>query len=255
MDCGMMACEKVAMEYGLWSECSADCGKGYVSRSAQCVRSAGNKTTLLEDSRCTGGRLPLMQLCSGTSCSTPFWTVGRQQACSALCGGGISSADITCNKPQQRGVDATETACKDLDRPDVERRCNTSPCETYTWKVSAWAACSAPCGGTRTRTMSCVFAPLLLPLAHASAARIYTCLLICYCNIACSKPARFPIVQAYEPELLFAVCMYVLHRRQAGSTEAAGAQCESNPKYKQTPGHVCLCMCVCEFMHAVCLVC
>lgn len=78
--------------------------------------------------------------CSGPSCSGPYWRYSPWSACNATYGGGTASRSATCEAPEGQ-------ACTAGSKQATQRECNTAPCEAYAWRVGAWGACTATCGG------------------------------------------------------------------------------------------------------------
>ncbi len=96
--------------------------------------------------------------------SLPMWQTGDWSTCSAQCNGGTSTRRVVCRHiPTQRTLSdqacqtSTPTSLSTPKRPPSSRPCNSAPCILYTYRVGAWSACSAACGGgVRTRSVECV---------------------------------------------------------------------------------------------------
>ncbi|KAL5248186.1 hypothetical protein ACHWQZ_G017384 [Mnemiopsis leidyi] len=137
-------------DYGVWSECSADCGTGTKSRTRTCT----NPAPANGGADCVGEATET-QNCNTQPCPVDGgWSDnGNWSECSAECGRGTKTRTRTCTNPAPAngGADcvgeATET-----------QNCNTQPCPVDGgWSnFGDWSECSAECeGGTKTRTRTC----------------------------------------------------------------------------------------------------
>jgi hypothetical protein len=135
------------------STCTPTCGTGFQVARHLCVSSYGHVAPL---SKCEGVK-PGFQICKGPACDSPYYTYTPWSPCSETCGGGVSTRTPICNTPL--GVITDDSECSGIDNDVTSRSCNTSPCESYGWNVSAYSECDAPCGGKRSRTVSCMYVP------------------------------------------------------------------------------------------------
>jgi Thrombospondin type 1 domain len=136
-----------------------------MSHAVYCERAVGESKSIVPDARCKGTKPAQIETCAGDSCGKAAWGTGSWQACSVPCGGGKSSRIITCYKPggseNVTEIDSSGVACDthDLQKPRDTRKCNSQACESFFWETGAWSACSAPCGGFRSRSIACKCAP------------------------------------------------------------------------------------------------
>jgi len=90
----------------------------------------------------------------GNAVATPEWVSSVWGPCSLSCGGGVSTRTVTCVKA---GVPVEDAQCAGLIKPVTSSTCNTQVCSAYDWALSAWSACSKPCGnGTQIRSAKCI---------------------------------------------------------------------------------------------------
>ncbi|XP_023166310.2 papilin isoform X6 [Drosophila hydei] len=83
------------------------------------------------------------------------WTHREFGPCSASCGGGIQSRQVTCNnRINLQEVD--EALCEAQTKPVESQACGTEPCAPH-WVEGEWSKCSKGCGsdGFQNRTVSC----------------------------------------------------------------------------------------------------
>jgi len=86
------------------------------------------------------------------------WTLGDYSDCSALCGGGQQSRDVTCTDTRNNPVPAG--LCPQP-APATVRGCNEQPCSSsrpadFKLVFGAFGACVPSCGeGNMTRTVTC----------------------------------------------------------------------------------------------------
>ncbi|XP_037876208.1 papilin isoform X4 [Bombyx mori] len=83
------------------------------------------------------------------------WVHGNFSSCSATCGGGIQSRDVTCRSREELEV-VDEGLCDDGLKPATNQTCNTQACPPQ-WVPGNWSRCSKRCGkdGTRSREVRC----------------------------------------------------------------------------------------------------
>ncbi|KAJ9506856.1 hypothetical protein QJQ45_013001 [Haematococcus lacustris] len=129
--------------------CDSNSGTGY----QECCRRQG----LTCDDGCTG-KAKWVELPSGRG------------ACSAACGGGRQTRNFQCLGYYDPGCGGTPTQCAQPvtcydfqcsgpypGGPSTLYECNTQPCTSYTWSVTAWDQCSRDCSaGNQARTVVCL---------------------------------------------------------------------------------------------------
>jgi hypothetical protein len=110
------------------------------------------------DSFCSATAKPA----SSQSCTMPSscyeWSVGTWSTCSNDCGGGISSASISCvqsSAAPQPGTAVASSFCTTT-QPASTKTCNTGACPV-TWQASGFGLCTVSCGGgTMSQQVVCV---------------------------------------------------------------------------------------------------
>lgn len=90
-----------------------------------------------------------------TSTDTYLWTFTPFTPCSAKCGGGTQSRNVTCNSRTTLEL-VDDSLCDSSNRPPEVQNCGQDTCPPQ-WTESAWSKCSAPCGktGIKTRSVQC----------------------------------------------------------------------------------------------------
>ncbi|XP_028812367.1 ADAMTS-like protein 3 isoform X3 [Denticeps clupeoides] len=157
--------EEPSFVVGPWSQCSATCGSGLMTRLVKCrVLLSFTQTEVdLPDEECRGEKPPQQRPCMTAHCvdtvsSKPCcqWTHKVTKPCSASCGEGTESLTLLCQDAFGRVVD--DALCDVSRRPyNLTRVCSTQPCPLGTWEVSRWSRCSATCGvGLQIRSVYCV---------------------------------------------------------------------------------------------------
>ncbi|XP_045527734.1 papilin isoform X3 [Pieris brassicae] len=83
------------------------------------------------------------------------WVHGEFSSCSATCGGGTQTRDVTCRSREELEV-VDDSLCDKGLRPPTTDTCNTDPCPPH-WVEGPWSPCSKPCGegGSRSRQVHC----------------------------------------------------------------------------------------------------
>ncbi|XP_045145747.1 A disintegrin and metalloproteinase with thrombospondin motifs 9 isoform X1 [Echinops telfairi] len=142
--------------HGPWQACSKPC-QGERKRKLVCTRDSDHFT--VSDHRCE--RLPqpapITEPC-GTDCELR-WYVASRSECSAQCGLGYRTLDISCAKYSRldgktEKVDAS--FCSSYSKPSTQEKCS-GECNMGGWRYSAWTECSKSCdGGTQRRRAICV---------------------------------------------------------------------------------------------------
>ena len=85
-------------------------------------------------------------------------------ACSARCGGGVSTRPLQCRRSRTGELSITpETSCVDADPPVSQLSCNSAPCTLYQYTVSPWTPAQCYCGGLQHRSVSCMQSSALTP--------------------------------------------------------------------------------------------
>uniref|UniRef100_A0AAY4BE05 ADAMTS-like 3 n=1 Tax=Denticeps clupeoides TaxID=299321 RepID=A0AAY4BE05_9TELE len=163
---------------GPWSQCSATCGSGLMTRLVKCrVLLSFTQTEVdLPDEECRGEKPPQQRPCmtahcdvSKTSgqnvqheCQISLMTYFRDMSktfhfqAAFLSLVGTESLTLLCQDAFGRVVD--DALCDVSRRPyNLTRVCSTQPCPLGTWEVSRWSRCSATCGvGLQIRSVYCV---------------------------------------------------------------------------------------------------
>lgn len=115
------------------------------------------------------------QTCNTNLCASAAfeWKLGTWSACTAACGGGIQTREVTCQTiavGNMQSVPVDPTKCGDHIKPITSQPCNTPACiggstgvgagggldGLFEWRVSAPSTCSAICdGGSAIRQVKC----------------------------------------------------------------------------------------------------
>ncbi|CAH0551174.1 unnamed protein product, partial [Brassicogethes aeneus] len=91
----------------------------------------------------------------GIESETYAWTFGEYSPCSASCGGGVQTRNVSC--AGRKSLQPVEiNLCQSMSEPPSSQRCNEIPCEAQ-WVAYPWGRCSLPCGkgGMQTRQIVC----------------------------------------------------------------------------------------------------
>ncbi|KAL4630387.1 papilin-like [Arapaima gigas] len=124
--CSLRECTRSYMyETGEWSTCSVSCGKGFQTRSVQCVSHDRRGRHMLEDSMCAAYavRPPTQQACAMQPCAEyRFSSFGE---CSVTCGTGKQTREVFCTVGGARVPDYT---CRSLPRPRHVQTCQKQEC-------------------------------------------------------------------------------------------------------------------------------
>uniref|UniRef100_UPI00358EEF04 papilin-like isoform X4 n=1 Tax=Myxine glutinosa TaxID=7769 RepID=UPI00358EEF04 len=136
--CNLGPCRSPEWVLGPWSQCSAECGPGEQTREVACGTRYGCDDRTMPDR---------IQLCNLGPCRSPEWVLGPWSQCSAECGPGEQTREVTCG---------TRYGCDDRTMPDRIQLCNLGPCRSREWDLGPWSQCSAECGpGEQTREVTC----------------------------------------------------------------------------------------------------
>nr|XP_034962630.1 A disintegrin and metalloproteinase with thrombospondin motifs 9 isoform X4 [Zootoca vivipara] len=142
--------------YGPWQHCSKLC-QGERKRKLVCTRESDQLT--VSDQRCD--RIPqpdpITELCN-TNCELR-WHVARKSECTAQCGLGYQTLEISCTKYSKlegKIEKFDDRYCSGIPKPSSREKCSAE-CNTGGWRYSAWTECSKSCGsGTKRRRAVCM---------------------------------------------------------------------------------------------------
>ncbi|KAM3958095.1 LOW QUALITY PROTEIN: proteoglycan-like sulfated glycoprotein papilin [Aphomia sociella] len=83
------------------------------------------------------------------------WVFDNFTPCSATCGGGFQTRNVTCRSREELVV-VDDGLCEESIRPPVNQTCNTDACPAQ-WIEGPWSPCSKACGegGIRSRQVQC----------------------------------------------------------------------------------------------------
>jgi len=134
-------------DWSAWSTCDANCGGGEQTRSR----------TITKDATGIGSPCPALtetQACNINPCPVDCemaW-IDNWSGCSATCGGGTQTREITVSVPAENGGKACPNPL-----PTQTQACNEQPCPVdceMEW-IDNWSGCSETCGGgTQTREIT-----------------------------------------------------------------------------------------------------
>lgn len=135
---------------GNWTHCSATCGPlGARVQRPQCVTANGQEVS---EALCSHLQKPLagFQPCHIRDCPSR-WLTGAWSECSASCGEGFHSRQVTCKRTRASGVAQVmpPTACAPQNRPLGRRPCSSRPC--VPWVVEPGGQCPGRCLGRSLR--------------------------------------------------------------------------------------------------------
>jgi hypothetical protein len=170
--CATDTCPDYHFRTGAWSACSDECGGGSMQRVVSCHNMQGvrmadctlNSCPDVDETFCIAKGLtkpPSSAPCNQQSCVGNMWWADDWGDCSSSCGGtGVQTRAVNCID-SGTFIPATDgdAACKDIEeKPASSQPCNTYPCNEYQWLPLSWTTCSVVCdGGTRTRSLACLF--------------------------------------------------------------------------------------------------
>lgn len=139
-----------------FTECSRSCGGGTEETIVVCVKD--NSQVVVTDENCDQNRKPEAKsvTCNQTPCQAE-WFAGPWTECSATCGTGTQTRQVTCQQRVSSALNLTVSAeaCRGQVRNQTNRTCSLQPC--FFWKVANWSECSSTCGkGMRARSVTCM---------------------------------------------------------------------------------------------------
>ncbi|XP_045465321.1 A disintegrin and metalloproteinase with thrombospondin motifs 9 isoform X2 [Harmonia axyridis] len=152
---------------GKWKECSSHCGKGVRNRNVTCEDKLND--IILVDQFCKGLKPKKSKPCERFNC--PFtWIENDWSPCSAKCGNGFKTRNVTCHKVYQGGlIDPNpmpdyrykrfrRNYCEMFNKPLETMKCKESNCgDEFVWRTGPWKQCSHKCGrkGRQIRQIFC----------------------------------------------------------------------------------------------------
>uniref|UniRef100_A0A4W4GDV2 Peptidase M12B domain-containing protein n=1 Tax=Electrophorus electricus TaxID=8005 RepID=A0A4W4GDV2_ELEEL len=141
--------------YGPWQACTRLC-QGERKRKILCSRESDH--LVVSDQKCQGSLRPppVTEPCN-TDCELR-WHVGHKSECTATCGLGFRTVDVSCIKRSHTHKDTQKVDnqhCSSQRRPDERESCH-GDCNPGVWEYSPWSECSQSCeGGRRHRSAIC----------------------------------------------------------------------------------------------------
>ncbi|XP_046402802.1 LOW QUALITY PROTEIN: papilin [Ischnura elegans] len=148
---------------GDFSQCSATCGGGVMTREVVCVRRR-NQETVPDDLCDPGSRLPSNNTCAEDPCP-PQWVVGEWSSCSETCAGenstgGVRTRKVHCEQIISGGLAAIVSDSSCLEGEAGEQPPTSEPCNQEivcpVWYIGRWKPCDRLCGeGKKRRAVLC----------------------------------------------------------------------------------------------------
>ncbi|XP_074610402.1 A disintegrin and metalloproteinase with thrombospondin motifs 20-like isoform X2 [Acropora palmata] len=134
-------------------KCSARCGPGYQTQSVRCIRINSDRREVVLEKHCpVSTKPPEVIACTGT-CEGSKWIYSDWSKCSKSCNGGKQIRRAEC--VDNFGASLREKDCRQSDRNQLRRPCNTFICPW--WTNGSWSSCSVTCGsGQQTRVVKCL---------------------------------------------------------------------------------------------------
>uniref|UniRef100_A0A8C0KDD9 ADAM metallopeptidase with thrombospondin type 1 motif 9 n=1 Tax=Canis lupus dingo TaxID=286419 RepID=A0A8C0KDD9_CANLU len=135
---------------GPWGACSSTCAGGSQRRVVVCQDENGYTAN-----DCVERIKPDEQrACESGPC--PQWAYGNWGECTKLCGGGLRTRLVVCQRPS--GERFPDLSCEILDKPPDREQCNTHACpQDAAWNTGPWSSCSVSCGrGHKQRSVYCM---------------------------------------------------------------------------------------------------
>ena len=145
-------------QVGAFSQCSASCGSGVISRGASCVKTCGGTSFAVSPTECASNNIACA---AGDTqpCNTATYQcqIGAFGQCSNSCGSGVMNRPASCMKTcggVSFSVSASECASNSVVCNGDSQPCNTA---TYQCQIGSFSQCSTSCGqGVMTRPASCM---------------------------------------------------------------------------------------------------
>ncbi|KAL1790423.1 A disintegrin and metalloproteinase with thrombospondin motifs 9 isoform X1 [Sigmodon hispidus] len=135
---------------GPWGACSSTCAGGSQRRVVVCQDENGYTAN-----DCVERIKPDEQrACESGPC--PQWAYGSWGECTKLCGGGVRTRLVVCQRAN--GDRFPDLSCEVLDKPPDREQCNTHACpQDAAWSIGPWSSCSVSCGrGHKQRNVYCL---------------------------------------------------------------------------------------------------
>jgi hypothetical protein len=163
-ECNRQPCETFSYMPTIWGECSKACGGGWHTRTLKCMSSNGY---IVDPYKCAAAGITppaTIRKCNLEACETAFYTYSTYSACSKTCDGGLQTRTASCYNAD--GTAAAEAVCiaAEIPKASLQAPCNTKACNTFTYLATEWGICDKPCGGTRARTVYCVYVTIALTI-------------------------------------------------------------------------------------------
>ncbi|KAF3829001.1 hypothetical protein GH733_003265 [Mirounga leonina] len=116
-----------------WSPCSSSCAGGSQRRVVVCQDENGYTAN-----DCMERIKPDEQrACESGPC--PQWAYGNWGECTKLCGGGLRTRLVVCQRPS--GERFPDLSCEILDKPPDREQCNTHACpQDAAWNTGPWSS-------------------------------------------------------------------------------------------------------------------
>lgn len=160
--CNSVPCPTYDWTADAWEACSHGCGGGQRKRDVKCYQTNEVPPVEVADAVCVGdgkAKPVTSEECNTQACT---FFVGDWSACSTVCGEGVATRDVYCERyveSQNAKVAVADTYCTSPDgattKPSDSSVCNLGVCPVYAWYEYDWDACSVSCGGgTQTRSRS-----------------------------------------------------------------------------------------------------
>ena len=113
-------CQLPHWQYGPWQTCSKRCGTGQSVRTVKCVSDGITPCSEADQE-------PISRECNTVPCDVFSWVESEWSECSAPCGGGTQSRNVSC--VSSSGEISSETSCVQDVRPSNSRNCNQESCD------------------------------------------------------------------------------------------------------------------------------